>query len=318
MVVGSSPPSPSSTEFTADVTAKRTTSEALNKALSGVQSHPEDGQAWEALYVAWATVGEVAAAWNALQEWARRAPGQIDVMVRSIQFLLGTKDSQQALTWAKQALHQHPDHETLLKVGMDAALMESEWETAHQWARELLHHHPSQTVYAARVLSRTDQWSMAMHVLEQWLSHHPDDGSAWALMAELHLWAGATEAAETAALRALQENPPPILAQVVVAALRFRRQEYAHAWSILEPLEPPTRHDEVVELEASTLWCWKSLVQYEMGDLDGAMKAAERALHSPGSLNLAAQILRSKMMFHQNMARSSHRQKNGQGSKSIR
>ena len=136
MVVGSSPLSPSSTEFAANVTAKWTASEALNKALCRVQSHPEDGQAWEALYVAWATVGEVKGAWNALQEWARRTPGRIEVKVRSIQFLLGTKDTQQALTWAKQALHQHPDHETLLKLGMDAALMESELETAQQWARQ--------------------------------------------------------------------------------------------------------------------------------------------------------------------------------------
>ena len=118
MAVGHSPLSLSSTETAAIVTVQQTASESLRLAQSIVQKNPEDERAWESLYVAWANLGEAAGAWHALQEWARRAPNQLNVVLRSIQFLMGAKDTPQALMCAEKALVHHPEHPTLLRLGM--------------------------------------------------------------------------------------------------------------------------------------------------------------------------------------------------------
>ena len=60
--------------------------------------------------------------------------------------------------------------------------------------------------------------------------------SAWALKAELHLWAGGSNAARKAARHALAVCPQQPLAQLVVAILHFRRGELAERMVHFKPV----------------------------------------------------------------------------------
>jgi uncharacterized protein HemY len=104
----------------------------LARARQRVDQAPDDWNAWEALYVAWAQTGEVAAAWRALQECISRAPLHASIHPRAVRFLLGTRDYEAALDRAETLLADHPADVDLLMLGLEAALAVDAWDKAER------------------------------------------------------------------------------------------------------------------------------------------------------------------------------------------
>jgi tetratricopeptide (TPR) repeat protein len=287
----------------------------LSQAEARVEKAPHDWKSWEALYVAWAQIGDVRAAGVALQRCTELAPATANIHTREVQFHLGNRDYDASFQAIRRLIESEPKDHERLELGLRVAGVAGETDFVQRWALELARVAPDRCAISVRALMQISAFQTASDLIEERLSSHSDDGKSWALRAELELWAAAWSAAEISATRALSESPDDPLARMVLGACALHRGEPKTALSHLQMIHPESR-PTVPSIEPSTLWCWISLAHHAAGDLNAAGRAAQRAMQGGGPPSFSARLVRTKIGMLQQLKLSAARRKQRRGQES--
>ena len=142
----------------------------LQLAEAQVETSPQDWMSWEALYVAWAQVGEVRAAGEALRRCTSLAPAAASIHGREARFFLGARDYQAALMAAEAHIGARTPSVELLELGLEVGLACQAQDIVISWAFELARLDSSKTTYAAHVLTRAGEFVGASDLLDRHLT----------------------------------------------------------------------------------------------------------------------------------------------------